>query len=255
MATQTGKTHSRHFRLFLDEVDLSGDMRNIGSAGIEYAEDDATGWSDGIINFTLGMAKTAIEGFQAVFNTTALLGSYVEMVAREQYIASLLVGIRAAPLVGDICMSAQLEQKNINVDGEGPVLINVSLVGPGQVAVTGGVTEALPEKVFGRVLEPGAVSRTATLTGDSVRNFAQAATTAGALGYLHVLASTGGVWSLKIQDSANDAAWADLITFDADGTVITSEQEYVAGSVDQYTRALFTRTAGNITVVCTIVRL
>lgn len=59
----------------------------------------------------------------------------------------------------------------------------------------------------------------------------------GAVANLHVTAFTGTDAVIKIQDSANDADWADLITFTTvDG--VTSERATVAGSVDRYVRAI-----------------
>lgn len=64
--------------------------------------------------------------------------------------------------------------------------------------------------------------------GDSTAN--------GGVGYLHVTAFTGTDVTIKIQDSADDAAWADLISFSS-VTGVTQERSIVAGTVDRYVRA------------------
>jgi hypothetical protein len=241
-----GKTHSRHFRAFLDEVNVSGDARNVGDFGFSVDEIDVTGWSDGVKYFQPGQPKISISNFQAVFNNTALLGTFTELKAREEYLVTIMMGIKAAPVLGDKCFSAPLEQKSMLIDGDGPILMSADFVGPGQ-------NHTLPTNVWGVVLEPGSTSRVATLTGASVDNGASSAN--GAIGYIHITASDAGTWVLKIQDSTDDSVWADLITFSADGSAIASEQGSVSGTVDRYTRALLTRTSGAITIAVTLVRL
>lgn len=61
----------------------------------------------------------------------------------------------------------------------------------------------------------------------------------GGVGNLHVTANTiaGGTTTIKIQDSANNATWADLITFTAvSASTVTSQQSVVTGTVDRYLR-------------------
>lgn len=239
-----GKTHSRHFRLLLDEYDLSGDMRQIGSAGIEYGEEDVTGWSDAVINYTLGRPTVKIDGFQAVFNNTLLTGVHV-LKDVEEYLATLCVGIKAAPAVGDPCISMPLNQGAYKLSGDGPVLVSINLNGPGQ-------DHTLPSNVFGAILAYAA-ALAATTNGASVNNGASSAN--GALCYLHITVSSGGTWAFKVQHSPNDSAWADLATFTINGSVVAVEQKAAAGTVDQYTRLVATRTSGTVTVTATIVRL
>ena len=61
----------------------------------------------------------------------------------------------------------------------------------------------------------------------------------GGVANLHVTAFTGTDCTIKIQDSANDADWADLITFTTVSGV-TSERATVTGTVDQYVRVNIT---------------
>lgn len=245
----TGKTNlSKHSRLYVDDVDLSGDARQFGTAGLEIGEDDVTGWSESITNYTLGQRKVMIDGFQAVFNNTLVTGAYTKLLAElgTEVLASLCIGIRAAPAVGDLCISAPLLLSAFTVDGQGPVLVNASLNGPGQGTYT------LPAKVHGVVLMPS-TALSITTTGTSVNNLA--ATTNGCLAYLHILASSGGTWAFKVQHSTDNAAWSDLITFTATGAIITAEQGASTGTVNQYLRFVATRTSGTVTAVCTAVRL
>jgi hypothetical protein len=242
----TGKTNSRFARLLVDGTDLSGDVRSVGSVGIEYDNIDVTGWSNGVVNFTLGNASTGISAFDAVFSNTALTGSHTELSVQEEYLVSLLIGIRAAPAVGDPCYSAPLLQTAYTVDGSNEVAVSAAFEGPGQ-------EQTKPLRVFGTVLSPESNALIATTNGASAD--AGAGTSNGALGYLHVLVSDGGSWSFRIEHSPNDSTWATLATFSSNGSAPAGEQASVIGTVDRYTRLVSTRTSGTVTVAATIVRL
>ena len=236
----TGKTNAKHFRLFLDEFDMSGDVRTVGSFGVAFAEHEVTGWSDGVMNYTLGHGQVSIEGFQAVFNNTAVTGSYTELKGREEYLAALLMGIRAAPAIGDPCFMSPLEQGQIKISGEGPILMDVSLIGPGT-----GFTIPSGTGIFGRVLAP---KTTFTITTNSTSIDDLASSANGLHAFLHVFtAETVGSWAIKLQHSSNDADWSDLITFTSTGVAVTGEQKTVTGTVNRYLRAQWTYTGGGST--------
>lgn len=59
----------------------------------------------------------------------------------------------------------------------------------------------------------------------------------GGVAYLHATALTGAGPVVKIQDSADDVTYADLITFDAISAANTAQRVTVTGTVDRYTRA------------------
>jgi hypothetical protein len=239
----TGKTHPRWLRIQVDAVDLSGDSRQLGQIGSQYEMAPVEGWSDGVKYFTFGQAEHLFSGYQAVFNNTANTGSHTELSGIEEYIISVELGIRAAPALGDPAFLSSFEQINYMMEGTEAVLVSMDGVKS--------VTDMDHERVWGVVLE-NATSRSATLTGSSVDNGASSAN--GALAHLHVTVSSGGTWAFKIQDSANDSDWADLITFSADGSAVAAERGDVAGTVDQYLRAVYTRTSGSVSAWCVIAR-
>jgi hypothetical protein len=90
---------------------------------------------------------------------------------------------------------------------------------------------------------------TTTLTGTSVDN--AAASTNGGVAHLHITAnSNSGTTVAKVQGSANNSTWADLVTFTtvAIGTT-ASQRSVISGSVPRYLRALVTPAgAGSLTV-------
>lgn len=78
-------------------------------------------------------------------------------------------------------------------------------------------------------------AETSTMNEASVDQAASSSN--GAVANLHVTAFNGTNVVIKVQDSANDADWADLITFSTVSGV-TSERATVTGSVDRYVRAV-----------------
>lgn len=80
---------------------------------------------------------------------------------------------------------------------------------------------------------------TATGDGTSVDNATSSAN--GGVATLHVTAASGTTPSatVKVQHSADDSVWVDLITFTA-ATTATSERKTVTGTVNRYVRGQWT---------------
>lgn len=95
---------------------------------------------------------------------------------------------------------------------------------------------------MGWVLAHATITETATGTG--VLDPGDAAITATCAGVLHIWDTvTLDSYEIKIQDSANNADWDDLVTFTLDGTALNSERVAVAsGTVNKYRRVVATRT-------------
>lgn len=99
-------------------------------------------------------------------------------------------------------------------------------------------------------------AETATGTESSHDSTIVAGTAYGGRGNLHVTAITG-TWTIKIQDSANNVDWDDLISFtqvtEAGG--VTAESKTATGTVNRYLRVTSTEdVAGTITFVCGFAR-
>jgi hypothetical protein len=78
-----------------------------------------------------------------------------------------------------------------------------------------------------------------TTTEDHASIDDSASSAFGGVGYIHVTAFTGTTGVVKIQHSANDSTWADLITFTTIAGV-TQERVAVTGTVNRYLRAAIT---------------
>ena len=227
----TGKTHPRHWRCYIDGLDVSGVMRTVGSAGITYQEQDVAGYADGVVHFTLGHGQASISGLQTVFDNTAA-GAHAELIAIEEYITSLQMGIRAAPSYGDPAYALPLGQSMYGVAGHAPVTVSWELSGPHNEAT-------LPAKVWGKVLFPLTSISVTTVTTANQIDFG-AAQANGAHIYLNITSPDGGgTWTLKVEDSPDGGgggSWADYATFTADGQTALGEQQVVAASMDRFVR-------------------
>lgn len=85
-----------------------------------------------------------------------------------------------------------------------------------------------------------------TATGNFASVDQAASSSNGGVANLNVTAFTGTNVTIKVQDSANNSTWADLITFST-VTGATSERATVTGTVDRYVRAIIS--AGTFTSV------
>lgn len=242
----TGKTAARHCRLLLDEAELSGDARQLAAAGVRVGAIDQSGWSADIKTYLAGQAEILFGDLTAVFSNLAAAnpqiqpGSHVKLAPIESFLATLPIGIRAAPAIGNPAMSSTFQQFAYTAD----VTPNDVVLVKAQFAPDG--TASLNTAVWGALLAAGSLM-TITTTNGSVDN--GAASTGGAVAFLHLTQPDAAIgtnnWSLVIEHSADDSSWSTLITFTANGSTLTAERQAVSGTVNRYTRLKATRTAGN----------
>ena len=235
----------RWTRLYANGYNLSGDARTFASLENMLGEVDVTGWSEAVRNYLAdGMRMVGVRGFQALLNDAASGAFGVLKNNPSGLELSLLFGGAGEPAIGDpaYLLGALQLMDNAGLDGQAHV-INADFLPQAGIA-----TVANP---WGVVLHP-ATSLAATTEAASVDN--GAGSTNGAHANLHVPVTSGGEWEFTIEHSPDDSAWATLITFAADGSAIASERQSVSGAVDQYVRAVATRTGGTVTPVITFAR-
>jgi len=160
-------------------------------------------------------------------------------------IVTVAYGSNAVPTLGDpaACLSAQQLEYTSTPDLNGAIAINASFK-PGR-------SQAVD---FGKLL----ADETATANGNTSSIDDSSSSSAGAVGYFHIAAlSAGDTITINIQDSTDDAAWADLVTCTLDGTAIDGERVAVAGNVDRYVRAEWVVTGAAISfpIAVSFVRL
>jgi hypothetical protein len=245
--TTSGKDKiTRYMRLFVGGIDLSGDSRTFGAAEDIFETADMMGWSDTQHFHLSNRRNVQLTGYVAHMNDTATTGAFqVLKSSNNSDRLSLCFGGGGEPATGDpafLMGSVQISDQS-GVDSNAVVITADFMADASQYNAV--------SRPFGVVLQ-GATSLSATTTGSSHDNGASSAS--GARANLHITVSSGGTWAMKIQDSSDDSAWVDLITFSADGSAVTSEQGAATGTVDRYTRAVLTRTSGTLTAVITIAR-
>jgi len=124
----TGKTNARWIRVSVDDSgdtarDISASVSNVSEVGLSYEETDVTGYSDGVINFTLGHPSSEIE-ITGPMSNTADVGSHVvfsgivgdESATRT---VTIQIGIRAAPTSGDPEFEGEYYCSRYTVSGDG----------------------------------------------------------------------------------------------------------------------------------------
>ena len=250
VTVSTGETHHRYCRVMFGGVNMSGDARTLGAIGLDYPPADATGWSDGLTNNLLGIPTVNFGPFQARFSTTVAAtgpiepGSHIELSAITADIATVAIGIAEAPTIGAPAFSSHFEQTSYTtaITANDNVMVNadwthgVGTVGSG---ITGG---------FGQLLAVG-TSVSSTTNNGSVDNGGSTAN--GAIGVIHITQAVGAMgstdYAMKIEHGTDDSAWATLMTFSGDGSAVTSQWDDTSatGTVNQYTRLVLTKTAGN----------
>jgi len=130
----TGKTNAKHIRVKMDGVggtvrDISRAVSNISGVGLEFNESDVTGYSDGVINFTLGQPKSELEITGPLDNTAVAADPshsgphivFTSIVGDESttYTLTAQFGIKAAPAAGDPKFSGEYICSRYKMNGDG----------------------------------------------------------------------------------------------------------------------------------------
>ena len=230
-------------RVILGDFALSGYLRKVGAEGV-IAMLDTTVLTDA--------AETVIPGLKnAKVPIGGLLDSDATATGQNREIADRIGATtddvfswgpqgftRGNPVM---CASAQTASYPVMYDLTSVVAWTADLVADGMLDM--GVS----------LLDLGAL--TANNTGTGVDN--AGATANGGAGYLHVTAYSGFTSvAVKVQDSVNNSAWTDLVTFTS-VTGRTSERVQVAAgaTVKRYLRSLVTVTgSGSITMQVSFAR-
>lgn len=167
--------------------------------------------------------------------------------AVDEVLSAALAGTAAVTLVpagaGAIGNRAQLA--NVVHTGytvTAPVADAVSISAEAQVS--GGLA--------GGIVLADLVARTAT--GNTTANDNTASSANGAVAHLHLVAFTGTDITIKVQHSADNSTWVDLISF-AQLTAVGSERKSATGTVNRYLRVNIAGTFTTATLAVAIARL
>ena len=236
------RAHGKDTRLYVNATDLSGYASaatpSIGADVHDSTNFGSSGWheSDG----GLKMAAIGVETF------------HDPEAAAEDPILAALVGTDAAVVtaifdggdaIGDwgwLIGAASLENYETTAN------VADLLKKRGQFRGSGSGGRCVLLHVLG--------AETASVNSNSHDGAASSAN--GARGNLHVTSEVGGgTWTVKVQHSADDAVWADLITF-TNVTAAGAESVAVTGTVNRYLRCSLTKSGGtSITFALAVARL
>lgn len=218
--------HGKNVNVFVDEFDFSTFFNDVSaSSAVETTETSAFGTS----------AKTYIVGLQD--GTVSLSGMFDGTATGTDVHFSSVLGQASKQLVlvapsghsnGASAVVLQADSTSYEVSGAVADIVQTSAEFQSDEGVEHGV-----------ILSSGAAI-TATGNGTSVDN--GAASTNGGVGFLSVPINTrNGNNTIKVQQSADNATFTDLITFTVvTSSQLTSERVEVTGGVARYLRVNIT---------------
>ena len=226
--------HGKGTGVLLDQYNLS---EYFNSADVAQTQDVAETTS-----FTAS-SKSYIVGLQDA--TVSLSGLYSQDAGGSDAVLQGILGSATTPVftlafdigtIGNRCVTGRVHETNYSISN--PVA-DVSSVTADFNASTDAVS-GQTFGVFGGVMLTTGASIAFGSLGDlaSVDNSASSAN--GAMAVLHVTANSvsGGNTTIKVQHSADNLTFADLITFTAvSASTATKELKTVTGTVNRYVRA------------------
>lgn len=198
------RTHLKHWRAYVDGVDLSGYERTIGALGCTFDVSPETALTDEVKNIMLGQASITCGGLNGFLDNDAQ-GKFATVSGSAGTRTVMLpMGANAAPAAGNPVFAWKFEQSSYNAEpGAGFFAANLIF---GEASYAGVLNYTKP---WGVLLHAKA-ARTAANTAVGVDdNGAQ--TTAGGI-FCYQLFSSDGTVTLKVQDAStnSDGSFADL---------------------------------------------
>lgn len=198
------RTHQKHYRVYVNGVDLSGYERQIGQMGVAYETSPDAALTDAVKNVILGQADVTLASLNGFLdNDTA--GKFNLLKAGNNTIDVMIpIGANTAPAAGDHVFAWEFEQTSfISEPGQGGFA--AATVTPGGSAITAPKTYSKP---WGTLLHAYA-ARTAVNSSTGIDGTAQ--TTAGGI-FVYQLFSSDGTVTLKAQDASSnlDGSFSDL---------------------------------------------
>jgi len=234
--------HGRNTRVLFADQDISSYLNEVsGSQTLETAETSTFG--SNAKTYVVGQNDATIS-FSGMFDgeEDAIAEIFQDVIDNDSTPAITLAYDNGLG-VGNRCSIAEAKQTGFDVSA--PIGDVVSL--SGEFQVTDGIRQA--------VLLAAETTDSSSSDGTAVDN--SESTAIGARANLHVTAnSSDDATTIKVQHSADNSTWADLITFTSvPATTTTSETVSVSGTINQYLRAQSTLAgSGDITYSLSISR-
>jgi hypothetical protein len=229
--------HGKNTTILIDEFNLSAFFNSADvAATAETAETTTFG----------NAAKTYIAGLQDA--TLSLAGLFDGGTDAVDEVLSAALGGSAifsivpagAGTIGNRASLAEAFATSYGVSAAVGDAVSISA----EAQVSGGL---IPGVVLANLVARTAAGQTAALDN-------AASTAGGVKAFLHLTAFSGTDVTIKIQESADNSTWADLITF-TQATGATSEVAAATGTIDRYLRVDISGTFTTVTFAVTLARL
>jgi hypothetical protein len=225
--------HGKTTGVYIDEFDLTSYFTD-SSLTIDNDTAETTAYGDTNKTYLVGLRGGSLSLNGMWSQTTD--GSDEELQALLGSTTEPLITVReGSAAIGGRAVIAQANETNYSITSP---LSDVATISADFECTTTGVTNLTFALAGGVQLTAGASIAHGSLGAlSSVDNAASSAN--GGAATLHVPTNTvNGNTTIKVQHSANDSTWADLITFTVVGaSTKTSEIKAVTGTVNRYLRA------------------
>ena len=199
----TGRTVTKHTRVYVDGYDLSGDARSIGPLINTYDEADLTGFSHAVKGGLPGHATNGVGTLNATFNNTASTGIH-SVISGAGNMRTVMVaqGMRAAPAAGDPVYMGEFEQVDYLLDNATGTYLNVQFGNSSARASTFLYSKPWGDLLHANSAATAANSATGGIDGGAASAFG---------GYLVYQVFAGnGTATISIDDSADDSSYSAL---------------------------------------------
>lgn len=202
----TGRTVLKYSKVYMDGFDFTGHSRSFGPLAWSFEEADTTTLGDGVKTAMPNQATINVGTLNSVFDNTATTGSHILLPSQTKRTLMLPIGIRADPAAGDPVFCGEFMQKEFMHQVETASAITLSAAFSGWPT---DATSALFPKPWG-VLVHAKGAETAVNAGTGVDDRGAATALGGFMVYQFF--TSDGTATLKIQDSADNSSFADLVT-------------------------------------------
>lgn len=222
------KTGGLGDRLLVGGYDISGDIQALDMIGGGPALGDVTDITQSA-HSRIGLLRDGSMSFSEYFDTAnahPVLSALPTADEIMTYLRGTVIGNPAA------CLNAKEIGYDPNRAADGALILKTQGVGQGY-----GLE-------WGVQLTAGLRTDTAATAGTDLSN--GASTSFGGQAYLQLTVFTGTDVTVKVQHSADNSTWTDLITFTEVTAAPAAQRLAVTGTVDEYVRAT-TVTSGGFT--------
>ncbi len=234
--------HGKSAAIVLDAFDLSAYFNDV-SWSQEISADETTPFGSSDKTFIVGIGEGKVSA-GGVLDNTAISGAEVRLTTTLKAVTNpLLLTLPAGNTIGYRAFMGAGVETTFEVSEKVTDVVETKA----EFQVTDGVDRGI-------ILAAAKSVATATTTNEASQDNA-ASTANGGVAQLHVTANaTSGTTIVKVQHSANNSTWADLVTFSTVATTVKSSERVevaAATTVNRYLRATST-TSGTGAVVYTV---